>query len=248
MALYLIGLGLADHTDVSVKGLQIIKKCAKIYLESYTGLMACEKAEFEKLYQRTIDIAGRELVEGETLVDEARDEDVALLVPGDPLAATTHIELMMACRQASVEVRVLHNASVLTAISQTGLQLYKFGKTTSIPLYEENFKPEAFFDILVENQSIGAHTLLLLEIRIPRFVSVNNAIELLLAIAKARKSKAFSPSTVCVACCRLGYSDQLIRAGTASELIKLDFGNAPHCLIVPGKMHFREEEFLKFLI
>ena len=37
--LYLIGLGLADETDVTVKGLELIKKAERVYLEAYTSIL-----------------------------------------------------------------------------------------------------------------------------------------------------------------------------------------------------------------
>lgn len=38
---YIIGLGLGDAKDVTVKGLEIIKKCERVYLESYTSILTC---------------------------------------------------------------------------------------------------------------------------------------------------------------------------------------------------------------
>ncbi len=45
--LYLIGLGLADHKDISIKGLEIVKKSKKIYLESYTSVLGVNVEELE---------------------------------------------------------------------------------------------------------------------------------------------------------------------------------------------------------
>lgn len=41
--LYLIGLGLGDAEDITVKGLEIVKKCKRIYLEAYTSLLTVGK-------------------------------------------------------------------------------------------------------------------------------------------------------------------------------------------------------------
>lgn len=41
--LYVIGLGLGDAKDVTVKGLEIIKKCSRAYLEMYTSILGVEK-------------------------------------------------------------------------------------------------------------------------------------------------------------------------------------------------------------
>lgn len=41
---YIIGLGLADVKDVTVKGLEIIKRCSRVYLEAYTSVLSCGQA------------------------------------------------------------------------------------------------------------------------------------------------------------------------------------------------------------
>jgi diphthine methyl ester synthase len=41
--LYLVGLGLADETDITVKGLQIVKQADRVYLEAYTSVLLVDK-------------------------------------------------------------------------------------------------------------------------------------------------------------------------------------------------------------
>jgi diphthine synthase len=41
--LYLVGLGLADEKDITVKGLEIVKKAGRVYLEAYTAVLLVEK-------------------------------------------------------------------------------------------------------------------------------------------------------------------------------------------------------------
>ena len=41
--LYLVGLGLADETDITLKGLQIVKQADRVYLESYTSVLLVDK-------------------------------------------------------------------------------------------------------------------------------------------------------------------------------------------------------------
>ena len=43
MVFYLIGLGLGDPTDITARGLEIVKKCKKIYLEGYTSILSSGK-------------------------------------------------------------------------------------------------------------------------------------------------------------------------------------------------------------
>src|SRR3989338_8320445 len=138
MTLNLIGIGLSTEKDITVKGLEIVKKCDKVYLENYTSLLQCSVQDLEKFYEQKIILADRTTAEqkDEEIVKEAKSKEVAFLVVGDPFSATTHIELFKLAREKKVPVEIIHNASVLTAVGITGLQLYKFGKTTSIPFIE----------------------------------------------------------------------------------------------------------------
>ena len=94
----------------------------------------------------------------------AKKENVALLVYGSPLSATTHISLINSCKSKKIKYKILHAGSIFDAVAESGLQLYKFGKTTSLPKWQENFTPTSYLDIIKENQKIGAHTLLLIDI------------------------------------------------------------------------------------
>ena len=67
--------------------------------------------------------------DADAILEGAEREDVAFLVVGDPFGATTHSDLQLRAHQRGVPVRVIHNASVLTAIGSCGLQLYRFGET-----------------------------------------------------------------------------------------------------------------------
>ena len=98
---------------------------------------------------------------------------------------------------------------------------------------------------LKENNKIGLHTLCLLDIKkdLEKYMTVNEAIEILLKIEDKRGENVFTNETFCIGCARLG-GDFVIKAGKASELLQFDFGKPLHCLIVPGKMHFMEEDIL----
>ena len=84
--LYLIGLGLADEQDITLRGLNAIQKCTRIYLESYTSILHIPKERLESYYSKEIIVADREMVESEAddILHNAINEDVAFLVVGDP--------------------------------------------------------------------------------------------------------------------------------------------------------------------
>lgn len=250
MVLYFIGLGLYDEKDVSLSGLEAIKKCNVVYLENYTSRLSCNVKKLVEFYGKKIILASRDLVENkaeETILKNALSKDVAFLVIGDPMSGTTHIDLRLRAEKLGIECIIIHNASVFSAVGVTGLQLYKFGKTTSIPFQEENWHPETPYDVIKENRKNGMHTLILLDLRPNerKFMTINQAIEYLLDIEDKRKEKVFSKDLFCVGCARLGSLKPCIKAGNAEELLKEYFGKPVHCLIIPGKLHFAEEEALE---
>lgn len=247
MTLYFIGLGLNNEKDISIDGLEAVKKCDVVYLENYTSILNCTKGDLEKLYGKKIITARRSLVEADDneIIENAKSKNVAFLVAGDPLVATTHIDLFLRAKKEGIKCHVIHNASIISAIGVTGLQVYKFGKTTSIPLENENI--ESPYDVLKDNLSLGLHTLFLLDLDPDeeKFLSVNDAVRYLLKVELKRNEKIFSEKILCIGCARIGSENQVIKAGTAKELLKHDFGKPVHCLIIPGKLHFMEEEALE---
>ena len=246
--LYFIGIGLNDEKDVTLKGLEAVKKCDFVYLENYTSKLNVQIDYLEKLYGKKVILADRKMVEidaEKTILQQAKTGNVAFLAVGDVFAATTHVDLFLRAKKLNINVRVIHNASVLTAIGITGLQLYKFGKTTSIPFENENI--EAPYDILKLNKENGMHTLFILDLKPDSndSLSVNDAIRYLLRVELKRGVRAFTDNTLCIGCAKLGSLDQIIKSGKAKDLLKEDFKNGMHCLIVPSeKLHFMEEEVL----
>lgn len=244
--LYFIGLGLNNEKDITINGLEAIKKCDLVYLENYTSVLNCPRLDLEKFYGKKIILANRKMVENDNneIIKDAKTKNVAFLVIGDPFGATTHIDLYLRAKNERIKCHIIHNASILSSVGVTGLQLYKFGKTTSIPLDNENV--ETPYDVLKGNLSLGLHTLFLLDLNPDEeiFMSVNDAIRYLLKVELKRNEKIFSEKTLCIGCSRIGSENQIIKAGTAKELLKFDFGKPVHCLIVPGKLHFVEEEVL----
>lgn len=250
MTLHLIGLGLSDEKDITLKGLETIQKCDKIYLENYTSLLQCSLTDLEKLYQKKIILADREKTEQQfaEILKEAKTKDIAFLVVGDPFSATTHAELFKEAREKKIPVKVIHNASILTAVGISGLQLYKFGKTTSIPFLDNYNRLETPYNILRENQYLDMHTLFLLDLKPEeqKFMTVNQALDLLETIEKRKKEKVIRKGMMVIGCARLGSDNYLIKSGAIEKIKKMDFGNPPHCLIIPSKkLHFAEEEMIR---
>jgi len=228
--IYLISLGLSDKEDISLRAINSAKKCKKLYLEKYTNHYGSSNKELEKLFGKKIIELKREDVESSKLVNEARKENVGLLVIGDVLSATTHSSLMLDALDKKIKLEVIHGSSILTAVGDTGLILYNFGKTASIPKENKNIKSP--YEILEKNGNL--HTLFLLDLGL----SFNDAIKYLL-----KNEKVFNKDKLCVVCC-FG-KKKIIKSGKAKDLVKLKISQKPQCLIVPGRIHFFEEEMLE---
>lgn len=108
MVLWLVGLGLGDEKDITVKGLEAVKGSAAIYLEAYTSLLGVDKEKLEAFYGKPITVADREFVENECyqMLDKAKQEDVSFLVVGDPFGATTHSDLVLRAKEKGIAVKV----------------------------------------------------------------------------------------------------------------------------------------------
>ena len=237
--LYLIGLGL-DKKGISLEALEILGRCNKIYFENYTVDFPYSAKELEKVIGKKVSIADRKIVEEKNdIVNDAKKKKVAVLVYGDPLSATTHVDLLMRAKKEKVKTKVFHSASIINAVSETGLQLYKFGKTASIARWQSpSYRPESFYDVIIDNKRINAHTLLLLDIGL----SVREALSYFESMAKTRDAQISGWDFI--VCERAGTAKQKIYYGKINDLVKKKF-SLPACLIIPTEMHFLEKEFLE---
>jgi len=235
--LYIIGLGL-NEKGISQEGIKAVKKCKKIYLENYTVEIPYSAKQLEENLGKKIIIVDREFVEKFKVFEEVKKESIALLVYGSPLTATTHISLIQEAKKRKIEYKILYNASILDAIGETGLQLYKFGKIASMPKWDENknYKPESFIEIIKENKSIKAHSLILIDIGL----EFSKALEQLEISAENKKIKLDR----IIICSMLGTKNSKIFYDTI-ENFKDKKINSPFCFIIPSELHFIEREVLE---
>ena len=183
MVLYMVGLGLGDADDITVKGLKLVQSADLVFLEAYTSVLLegdpkgstasaidATVIELQRAYNcAPITVADRNLVEQEAeerILEPARTQRVAFLVVGDPVCATTHTDLWLRCQQLGIEVQTIHNASIMGAAGSCGLQLYNFGQTVSIPFFDDNWRPISFYSKIQYNRRGGMHTLCLLDIKV----------------------------------------------------------------------------------
>jgi len=259
----MIGLGLGNFQDITLRGLAAVRNSQHVFLESYTSIYGSSRLELEEFFEREITDANRDFVEShaEKILEHAKKENVAFLVIGDVFGATTHIDLFLRAKEKEIDIKIINNTSVLNAVGITGLELYRFGRTASIVFDDDNWIPETPYEIIRENKKLGLHTLCLLDIKTaepskenllkgikkpepPRFMTVNKGLQILLKIENKRKEEAVSEDMIVVGVARLGNEDMKIKAGKIKDIIKEDFGAPLHSLIIPGNLHDIEKEML----
>jgi diphthine synthase len=247
--LVFVGLGLHDEKGISLRGLEETKTADNVFLELYTSLMPDFSIDrFETLSGRQVQLLSRSNLEeenGELVLNAAEKSKAVLLVPGDPFIATTHVTLRIEAEKRGIKTRIVHGASIISAIiGLSGLHNYKFGKTVTIP-FLENFS-ETPYNVIAQNKKLGLHTLCLLDLKADakRFLSIQKGLELLLRIEQKRKKKVTTPNTLAVGIARAGSQAPVLKAHFIKKLLTYDFGEPPHSLIFPGKLHFMEAEAL----
>ncbi|KAL3317439.1 diphthine synthase [Cichlidogyrus casuarinus] len=228
--------------------------------------------------------ADRKIVEqGVDILSSAKDAVVAFVVIGDPLSATTHVgkynystlnhakDLVQRAILENIPFEVINNTSIMTAAGLTGLCLYEFGRTVSIPLWDEFGEVTSFYKKIESNLKIGCHTLCLLDIKVKeqslenllkgndiyepaRFMTCETAVRQIVTISKREKTPLISDSHLAIGLARMGSSEQRMAIGTISTFYKIGqgrptklvtfLGRPLHSLIILGPLQASEMEYL----
>lgn len=230
--LYLIGLGL-DNGEVTQKGIEALEKVEKAYAEFYTNTETVDIEELEEEAGTEIEKLERSEVEREgQILESAEERSTAFLVSGDPLTATTHYDIKHRAEEKGIETEVIHAPSIFTSVAETGLNVYKFGRTVTLP---ENAAPESIAEHIEKNDSINLHTMVLLDINYP----ANEAAEKLADLSSELAHRKILVLE------RANAEDQEISVLTLGEASQQEFGPTPHCIIIIGETSHKEDEFLE---
>ncbi|MFP3950845.1 MAG: diphthine synthase [Candidatus Bathyarchaeia archaeon] len=244
MTLSLISIGLHDERDLSLRGIKEARECDVLYAELYTTRLSSCIESLSRVTGRDIEPLSRRGLEEESdkLLEEAEEGHIGIFVGGDCLSATTHISLTLEAKRRGIDARIIHGSSIFTAIAETGLSIYKFGGTVTLPLPDRG-PVDSVTRVIRENREWGLHTLILLDLDIEseRYLTIPEGLDRLL------ESGDLPPDTLAVGVARLGSSDPVIKANSANLLRLHDFGDPPHALVVPGRLHFLEAEALEVI-
>tara|TARA_Y100001960_G_scaffold313416_1_gene376330 strand:- start:82 stop:1119 length:1038 start_codon:yes stop_codon:yes gene_type:complete len=248
--LWFVGLGISGISELSDNTISIIKNADTVYLESFTSpISETEKEQLANMCDGEFKIAKRWLVEdGNEILENAKKRQVVLISYGDPYIATTHLELKTRAVTDKIETKTIHSSSIVSSvIGEIGLQYYKVGKILTIMNDPKSMITP--YNTISNNLLSKMHSVILLEYNEDKsfFLAPQDALSLLLDAEKIQNGKVISLETFAVIASRIGKSDQSITSGKISNLIKKEFSNPPHTIIIPGSLHFTESNAVKIV-
>lgn len=245
--LYIIGLGLRGISSLTNEENYVIRNCTKVYFETYTSISPENTiSELERIYTRNIEPADRQFVEdGRELIEIAKNEDIVLIVTGDPLSATTHNQLRADALDSGVEVEVIENASILSVVpGKVGLFPYRMGPPVSLPFVQENFAPKSVLDKIQMNKKSGLHTILLLDLKDGRTMYPREAVEILLKLEEKYKVGVISGSDEIFSLSRVSQKGERLIYDTVQNISEAAYDLSPTVLVIPSELNHSESDFV----
>lgn len=248
--LWFVGLGISGTRSIPIEVVKIIQEADFVYLEAFTSPISKQhEDEIKNMVNGSFKIAKRWLVEdGQEILKTSKSSTVVLLSYGDPYVATTHIELRTRAKLENIETSTIHSASAITSMTgEAGLQFYKVGRMVTI--MNEKKSTITPYTSIFKNLIQGLHSVILLEYNQDEnyFLDPKDAISNLLDVEKEQKRNVVNNDTFAIVASRIGFKTQKITSGKFSNLLKADFGEPPHSIIITGKLHFTESDAINVL-
>ena len=249
--LWLIGLGPGDLQQMTVAALDAARSADHRFLEGYPALLPPDELDGMEALIGSWEMRMRSAVETpDDLLSLAQSSKVALLVVGDPLQATTHVDLQIRCEELGVPCHIEHGISITTIVTgAVGLQSYRFGRQCTFAYPYGEYLPTSPLEIILANRERDLHTLALLDLDPTGMgegeqhpMTSEIAVEVLRRMAKALEVDV--ESWTLVLCSDMGTDDARISVGSPVEISGIKGGRL-HCLIVPAKLHDVEAAALK---
>ena len=164
--LLLVGMGPGRISSMTIEAKNAAKSADFRRYEAYTALWPAD--ELAKLEEDIgdIEMVMRPEVESPTeLLDLAKNHLVALLIVGDPLQATTHVDIQLQALEAGINCIVFHGISITTLVTgAVGLSNYRFGRQTTITYPYGGWVATSPLEVIAVNIFQNQHTLALLDL------------------------------------------------------------------------------------
>ncbi|MDP6845069.1 MAG: diphthine synthase [Candidatus Thalassarchaeaceae archaeon] len=241
--LWLIGLGPGDLQQMTVAALAAARDADHRFLEGYTALLPPNELENMGELIGSWEMRMRSAVEEpHDLLSLAQSSKVALLIVGDPLQATTHVDLQIRCGELGIPCHVEHGISITTIVTgAVGLQSYRFGRQCTFAYPYGEYLPTSPLEIVLANRERDLHTLALLDLDPSGMgegeqqpMTPEGAIDVLRKMAE--KLEIDVEDWMIVLCSDMGTDDARISVGSPTEISEVKGGRI-HCLLVPASLH-----------
>ncbi len=250
--LRLIGIGPGNLDLMTKQAIEMCQTSDVRFLEGYTSTLPKDSENIlENIVGNWSRLMRPMMEEANEILELAKQKIVAIMIVGDPMMATTHIDIRLRCMELGISFLYVPGISAISlAISTSGLQSYRFGRQVTITYQYGDYLPTSPLTQIIENKSRGLHTLALLDldptgmgIEAPVHMTPQAAGETLLAMFEkcggAEEIENIRNWDVLV-CSDLGtFSERII--GTTIEGLNDVVEGRIHCLIIPANMHDMEK-------
>jgi diphthine synthase len=269
--LYLVGTGVNEYNSMSLDSISVLQKSDFVFIERFTGYLSdvfidhiySFLSPFPNVGKKNpeLQVVNRWFIEdGRDILQKAKDNDVSIIIYGDPLIATTYVELLVRAKKQSVNYRIIHASSgISTLMGESGLHPYKFGKM--VTMMTDPMSSITVYNTIYENLCRGLHTLILTEYRYDdkennRSAKINDAsfflppikvIELLLDRESEFKLLNLSEDSFIIVASKVGTNQSQIKSGKIKSFLKSEFEKGHTSIIIPGSLHFTEEDSIRSL-
>lgn len=164
--LMLIGMGPGTVSGMTMEAIEAAKKAAHRRYEAYTALWPKDELNaLEQIIGPIQKVMRPEVEQPGDLFRLAETSLVALLVVGDPLQATTHVDLQLQAIEHGIECRVFHGVSITTIVTgAVGLSNYKFGRQTTLTYPYGGWIATSPLEMIAVNKARGLHSLVLFDL------------------------------------------------------------------------------------
>lgn len=246
--LFLVGLGLSD-SDIPIGTIDACKKC-DLYIDNFTSMIS------DSITNKITEITGKEIKElsrkemeedAKDIIKKAAKKDIAILIGGDPLIATTHKILYIEAMKQGVRTKIVHaNSAITTAIGESGLDFYRFGSTCTIPKWTAHYSPVSFYEKIESNQKNKQHTILLLDYdaKSRTTLGINEAINALEKAEEKYKKGVISAKTKIIILHNLSLDDAEIKSTSILNAKSISYEGV-NIIILPSELSEIEKEAIE---
>lgn len=236
MTFYIIGCGLRGLQSLTLRQKKILDDVENIFIDTYTSIFPDGfREEMDSIYGEKIKYLQREMAEEMTFI---KDNSV-FISSGDPFFSTTHMSLFMELKNRGMNVEILENSSIITAVpGRTGLSPYRVGATVSIPQWGHNFHPSSFITKIRKYVNCGIHVCVLIDLKNNVNIDFQNVIEIIRESSIRENDNTFYNRKIFL----------LERVGWKNELVQYDYIDklknpaSPYFFVVPSDIDFNELE------